>query len=48
MDLKNERLRVTGFGGTLREGSTGLGVLRRTLAAAEPGSRVTEPNRVAG
>jgi FMN reductase len=29
------RLRVVGIGGTLREGSTSLGALRRSLAAAE-------------
>jgi multimeric flavodoxin WrbA len=32
---RDERLRVVGIGGTLREGSTCLGALRRALEAAE-------------
>ena len=35
MILENERLRVVGVGGTLREGSSSLGALRRALSAAE-------------
>ena len=33
--MRNQHLKVVGFGGTLREGSTSLGALRRALAAAE-------------
>ncbi len=32
--MNNERLKVVGIGGTLREGSASLGALRRALAAA--------------
>ena len=35
MDFEKRRLRVVGVGGTLREGSTSLGALRRAPAAAE-------------
>jgi FMN reductase len=35
MLFRDERLRVVGIGGTLREGSTCLGALRRALEAAE-------------
>ncbi len=35
MDLEDERLRVVGIGGTLREGSRSLAALRRALDAAE-------------
>ncbi len=35
MYLERERLKVVGIGGTLREGSSSLGALRRSLAAAE-------------
>src|SRR5918998_6743517 len=35
MISRDERLRVVGIGGTLREGSTCRGALRRALAAAE-------------
>jgi hypothetical protein len=35
MIFRDGRLRVVGIGGTLREGSTSLGALRRALAAAE-------------
>jgi NAD(P)H-dependent FMN reductase len=41
MISENGRLRVVGTGGTLREGSTSLGALRRALsAAAEAGAEV--------
>jgi FMN reductase len=40
--LKNGRLKVIGIGGTLREGSTGLGALRRALGAAEAAGAETE------
>lgn len=33
--MRDERLRVVGVGGTLREGSASLGALRRALTAAE-------------
>ncbi len=35
MDLRNRHLKVVGVGGTLREGSSSLGALRRALGAAE-------------
>jgi hypothetical protein len=35
MIFGNGRLRVIGIGGTLREGSSSLGALRRALAGAE-------------
>jgi FMN reductase len=35
MDFEEGRLEVVGIGGTLREGSTSLGALRRALGAAE-------------
>ena len=35
MNSANECLRVVGTGGTLREGSTSLGALRRALSAAD-------------
>src|SRR5215213_626892 len=35
MAFENRRLKVVGIGGTLREGSTSLGALRRALAASE-------------
>jgi multimeric flavodoxin WrbA len=35
MNSENECLRVVGTGGTLREGSTSLGALRRALSAAD-------------
>jgi len=37
------RSMVVGTGGTLREGSTSLGALRRALAAYEETSRSAEP-----
>jgi FMN reductase len=40
--LNDERLRVVGIGGTLREGSTGLGALRRSLGAAQAAGVETE------
>ena len=40
--MTNKRLRVVGVGGTLREGSTSLGALRRPLAAAEEAGADTE------
>jgi FMN reductase len=40
--LNDGRLRVVGIGGTLREGSTGLGALRRALAAAKEAGADTE------
>jgi hypothetical protein len=33
MVFRDERLRVVGIGGTLREGSTSLGALRRLVEA---------------
>lgn len=33
--MRDQHLKVVGFGGTLREGSTSLGALRRALAASE-------------
>ena len=41
MLFRDERLRVVGIGGTLREGSTCLGALRRALEAAEEGGAET-------
>ena len=35
MDFEDERLKVVGIGGTLRDGSTSLAALRRALGAAE-------------
>ncbi|HEV8044610.1 MAG TPA: NADPH-dependent FMN reductase, partial [Rubrobacter sp.] len=42
MDLGDVRLKVVGIGGTLREGSTSLGALRRALGAAEEAGAETE------
>lgn len=42
MSSGDGRLRVVGIGGTLREGSSSLGALRRTLAAAEGAGAQTE------
>ena len=42
MDFGDERLRVVGIGGTLREGSTSLGALRRALEAAREAGAETE------
>src|SRR5918997_5583623 len=42
MLFRDERLNVVGIGGTLREGSTSLGALRRALEAAEEAGAVTE------
>jgi FMN reductase len=42
MDFGDERLRVVGIGGTLREGSTSLGALRRALGAAREAGAETE------
>ena len=42
MDFEKRRLRVVGIGGTLREGSTSLGALRRALGAAEDAGAETE------
>src|SRR5215212_4998674 len=43
MIFENGRLRVAGIGGTLREGSSSLGALRRALSAAEEaGAEVEE------
>jgi len=43
MIFENGRLRVVGIGGTLREGSSSLGALRRALSAAEEaGAEVEE------
>ena len=42
MAFREERLRVVGVGGTLREGSASLGALRRSLAAAEEAGAETE------
>lgn len=40
--MRNGRLKVVGIGGTLREGSTSLGALRRALGAAEAAGAETE------
>jgi FMN reductase len=40
--LKNGQLKVVGIGGTLREGSTSLGALRRALGEAEAAGAETE------
>lgn len=40
--MNNERLNVVGLGGTLREGSTSLGALKRVLQAAEEAGADTE------
>lgn len=40
--MKDERLRVVGIGGTLREGSSSLGALRRALESAEAAGAETE------
>ena len=40
--MKNERLMLAGVGGTLRENSTSLGALKRTLQAAEESGARTE------
>lgn len=40
--MKNGRLKIVGIGGTLREGSTSLGALRRALGAAEAAGADTE------
>lgn len=40
--MENGNLRIAGVGGTLREGSTSLGALRRALAAAEESGAETE------
>ncbi|MDQ4127089.1 MAG: NAD(P)H-dependent oxidoreductase [Actinomycetota bacterium] len=42
MDFRDGRLKVVGIGGTLREGSTSLGALRRALGAAEETGAETE------
>ena len=42
MAFREERLRVVGVGGTLREGSASLGALRRALAAAGEAGAETE------
>ena len=42
MDFRDRRLRLAGIGGTLREGSTSLGALRRSLGAAEEAGAQTE------
>ena len=42
MDFRDGRLKVVGIGGTLREGSTSLGALRRALGAAEEAGAETE------
>jgi FMN reductase len=42
MDFRDRPLRVVGIGGTLREGSTSLGALRRSLGAAEEAGAETE------
>jgi FMN reductase len=42
MDFGDERLRVVGIGGTLREGSTSLGALRGALKAAREAGAETE------
>ena len=41
--FRDRGLKVVGIGGTLREGSTSLGALRRALAASEETSRSAEP-----
>ncbi len=40
--MNNRRLRIVGIGGTLREGSTSLGALRRALTAAKEAGAETE------
>ncbi len=40
--MNNGRLRIVGIGGTLREGSTSLGALRRALTAAKEAGAETE------
>ena len=40
--MREERLRVVGIGGTLREGSSSRGALRRALASAEDAGADTE------
>lgn len=40
--MKNGRLKVVGVGGTLREGSTSLGALRRALRASEDAGAYAE------
>lgn len=42
MDFRDRRLKVVGIGGTLREGSSSLGALRRALEAAEEAGAETE------
>jgi FMN reductase len=42
MAFADERLRVVGIGGTLRDGSTSLGALRRALEAAKEAGAETE------
>jgi FMN reductase len=42
MDFRDRPLRVVGIGGTLREGSTSLAALRRSLGAAEEAGAETE------
>ena len=42
MNFRDGRLKVVGIGGTLREGSTSLGALRRALGAAEEAGAETE------
>ncbi len=42
MDFKNEPLKVVGIGGTMRQGSTSLGALRKALEAAEDAGAETE------
>jgi FMN reductase len=42
MAFGDERLRVVGIGGTLRDGSTSLGALRRALEAAKEAGAETE------
>jgi NAD(P)H-dependent FMN reductase len=42
MAFGDERLRVVGIGGTLREGSTSLGALRWALEAAEEAGEESE------
>ena len=42
MSSREKRLKVVGIGGTLREGSSSLGALRRALAAAEGAGAQTE------
>ncbi len=42
MSFTERRLKVVGVGGTLREGSSSLGALRRALAAAGEAGAQTE------